>query len=79
MIINQVVPPTKGNSHLYRADESPSMRAVPLHLFFICVSLQASLFLYVSSSLPTIYIIQILKMYPIAFLFYYIYTHLHSS
>lgn len=40
-MINKVVQ-TKGNSHLYGADESPSMRAVPLHLFFISLSLRFS-------------------------------------
>ena len=32
---------TKGNSHLSGADESLSVRAVPLHLFFICLFLNS--------------------------------------
>lgn len=47
MMINKVVQ-TKRNNHLYGADESPSVRAVPPHLFFISVSLYASLFLSLS-------------------------------
>lgn len=50
MMINKVVQ-TKRNNHLYGADESPSVRAVPPHLFFISLSLHASLFLSLSPSL----------------------------
>lgn len=45
--VNKVIQ-TKANDHLHEPDESPSVRAVPPHLFFICVSLQASLFLSLS-------------------------------
>ncbi len=47
IMINEVVQ-TKGNSHLYGADESLSVRAVPPHLFFISVSFRALLYLTVS-------------------------------
>lgn len=63
MMINKVVQ-TKRNNHLYGADESPSVRAVPPHLFFISLSPRFSF----SVSLP---IITTYCIYPILFLLYY--------